>query len=480
MAIPITQRFSLLIDGVETCYLDIHYIKSHPNPDPDTFEIRTLPECAESVSYFDSVEIKKNGETEFYGFIEEITPEVGEDGLEYLLTGRCWKLMVWKKWNERFQESREIGPEDSEGNIESGFFGNVKSEELVRFLLRCPKSIHPKDKLRHKIGWGIPSGLWDTCANVTADCYYPQWVFMRYTGLSWRNRGGSENMEYDKLVVNNFDGTSTQWTTIGVQPWLNNDDENTNEIYKFQEPGNPPGIYIEGNFEFTNLAGTRLFVYGVELYIKYKGIGYWYAGLTRCEVHLYDGVNWYSIGYLDNSWSWKYKSFNVTSILNTVAKVNAAEIKFTYYLDGDFHKMEITYAYLAVESSTLVSDYQHTSDWFVVDLGSSYDDVTAMLIECRNNPIMYARNYKIQYATLSNCCDSADPPLESEWNDFTPAVNETNNNARDILHSWEPEDDVQCIRIKLTADHVDNPWEISQIYVWQADEHKYRLMDEGD
>lgn len=479
MAIPVTKRFTLLIGGVDTCYIDIHYIKSHPNPDPDTFEIRTLPECAEGVSYFDTVDIRKDGVTEYYGFVEEITPEVGEDGLEYLLTGRCWKLFTWKKWNERYQESREIGPTDSENNIESGFFGNVKPEELIKFILRCPKSIHPKDKIRHKIGWGIPSQFWDACANITADCHYPQWVFLRYTGLAWRGRGGSEDMVWDKLVVNNFDSTYTQWYTTGVQPWLDNDDADTNKVWLSRPPAGQ-GIYKVGHFEFANIGGTRDFIYGVRLYIKYRGIADRFAYRSWCKVHLYDGTTWHHIGWLTTSYSWTYISFNVMSILDTIAKINAAEIYFEYQLIGLFDGIHITYAYLDVEASTLATDYQHIDDWFVVDLGSSYDDVTAMLIECRNNPTTYPRNYKIQYASVSNCCDGDDPPLESEWNEFTPAINEVNNNARDILHSWEAEDDVQCIRIKLTADHTDNPWEISQIYVWQADEHKYRLMDEGD
>ena len=481
MAIPVSKRFSLLIGGIDTCYIDIHYIKSHPNPDPDTFEIRTLPECAEDVSYFDSVDIRKDGVTEYYGFIEEITPEVGEDGLEYLLTGRCWKLFTWKKWNERYQESREVGPTDSEGTIESGFFGNVRPDELIKFMLRCPRSIHPKYKLRHKIGWGIPSQFWDACANLTGDCYYPQWVFLRYTGLAWRGRGGSQNMVYDLLPVNAFDSTYTDFYTTGLQPWLDTDlpTDDSHKVW-LTRPPKAMGIYKVGHFEFTNIGGTRDFIYGVNLHIKYRGTVDEWEFASWCKVYLYDGITWHNIGFLKRSHSYTYQTFNVMHILDTVAKINAAEIYFEFALVGLFNYLHITYAYLDVEASTLATDYQHIDDWFIVDLRSGYDDVTAMLIECRNNPSMYPRNYKIQFATVSNCCDSDNPPLESEWSNFTPAVNEVNNNARDILHSWEPEDDVQCIRIKLTADHTNNPWEISQIYVWQADKYKYRLMDEGD
>jgi hypothetical protein len=94
--------FKLYIDGnkpptTERYYMNIHYTKSHPNQDPDTFEITVDPDVGSLINYFDSVKITKYDITEFYGFVEEITPTVGEDGLEYRLTGRCWKLIIWKK-----------------------------------------------------------------------------------------------------------------------------------------------------------------------------------------------------------------------------------------------------------------------------------------------------------------------------------------------------------------------------------------------
>ena len=191
-----------------------------------------------------------------------------------------------------------------------------------------------------------------------------------------------------------------------------------------------------------------------------------------------DGINDYELGHLTmNPYGYSYSTFSTNSILTSIAKVNNAKIYFkTVYIAPT---VDVIYAYLMVEYSTTDDPVigQQTDDYFIVDMASVYDDVTAILIECRNNPVMYARNYKIQYAIISDCCNEAEQ--ESFWNDFTPAVAIFNNEARDILHSWEPEDDVHCIRIKLTMSD-NNAWEISQIYVWQADEYKYRLMDEGD
>ena len=475
----IEAEFEYLIEGanIDDCVLSAHYVKSHPNPDPDTFELRVLPECGETIDFFNSVEIKKRGVTEFYGFVEEITPEVGEDGLEYLITGRCWKLIVWKKWTERFQESREVGPIDSEGNIESGFFGSVKPSELVKFIMRCPISDHPEGKVRHKIGWGIASDLWDCCANLTADCYYPEWVMLRYTGLAWQGRGGTDNLYNDDLDVNAYDSTFTDWNTNGASPYLDSN-VTTNRIMGVASTGAKMGY-----FDFPNLAATRQNIYSVDLHVKMKGWGSESTSKTR--VYLWDGTNWWNLGYLtDDPWNWVYVDFNVTQMLDTPAKVNAARIYFEIGKGGTGIPW-ICHARLSVYSGGAVAaGYQHQDDYFIVDLAKQYDDVAAILIECRNNPSMYARNYKIQYTTVSNCCngdrwENYEAMREDEWLDFTPAINETSNEARDILHSWKPQDNVRCIRIKITADDV-NAWEISQIYVWQSDEFKYRLLNEGD
>jgi len=467
----------LYVDGAEKKFISLTYEKSHPNPDPDTVEFRLTPEEAEGIESFDTIDIKKNGITEWYGFVEEITPEVGEDGLEYIIEGRCWKLIVWKKYTDRYQESREVGPENTEGILESGFFGSVYPDELIKFLMRAPRSIHPKNYIRHKIGWGIPSDSWDCCANVTADCYYPEWVVLRYTGLAWRNRGGIDDYVTDTLVVDGFDSTHTDWNTIGVQPWLNNDDEATNEIFS------PVPASIgdkEGNFSFQNLAADRLMIAQARLYIKSSGVA------VEIAVWLYDGADWHKIGYIDDHILYEYTIFNVRTILDTPTKVNAAKIMFECENITLMYSCHITYAYLEIISGYSMGAYQHKDDWFIIDMKQSYDDVTAILLECRNNPEMYARNYKIQYtglsgapAWISNCCCDEVTNDESYWKEFSPAVNVASNYARDILHSWEPEDDVRCIRIKLTAS-ANQAWEISQAYIWQADEHKYRLVDEGD
>lgn len=467
------KTVKLYINGVEKHFERLHYVKSHPNPDPDTFNIVLDEAAAGDVVSFQTVEIKKDGVTEFYGFVEEITPdEDAESGTDVVVTGRCWKLIVWKKWNERFQESREIGPLESSGNVETGFFGSVNPVELFKFFLRCPVSLHPLGKIRHKIGWGIPSDSWECCANETAEARYPDWVSLRYTGLAWRVRGSVDTFSISTLVVDGFDNTSEEWDVSGTEPWLDTDDMSINMIFRNDLRG-----MTQANFTFEDMAATSEAVYSVILNVKHNSTTYG----DECLVSLYDGTDWHDLGYLDHHglWNWATQEFTVGTILDTVAKINVAQVRF-YVPTGKSYRGMITYAYLKVTCGLEAEPvYQQDDDYFIIDLGMPFDRVTAAMFESRNNALCYPEHYKIQYTLLSSCCDETFP--EDEWQDFEDcesAVNVANNTHRDVLHSWTPVDRVHGIRIKLTNDG-SRPWEISQVYIWQADEIAFRLVEEA-
>jgi hypothetical protein len=383
---------------------------------------------------------------------------------------------LWKKWTERYQESREVGPSTSDGEIESGFFGEVNPTELIKFILRCPMSVHPKGKVRHKIGWGIASDAWTCCANETAECYYPDWVAMRTTGLCWKGRGKTIIMNTSTLAVAAYDGTNTDWNTQGVNPWLDVDDIGPTDgwitSHLLTTDWNDKNM---GYFTFATLDPTAYTISSV--IIKFHCRNNYYLDPDYCTWQLYDGTTWHDMGNFVSGYYWEYRIYNVTTILNTVAKVNLAKVNFTIPSTGPHAPkdagIDITYACLDVRWTTFVDNAaQETNDWFVVNLDAPYNDVTAILVECRNNNNTYARNYKIQWTDLSDCCGVGG----GTWNDFDPPVDVINNAYRDILHSWKPEDDVHCVRIMLTAS-ANVAWEISQIYIWQGDEVKFRLQD---
>lgn len=477
---------TLEVDGVEKYFLNIQYTKNHPTEDPDTFELHLTPDEATGIDFFDQVVIKKDGVTEFVGFIEEITPEVGEDGLEYTFTGRCWKLILWKKYTDKYQESREVGPEISSDQNESGFFGEVYPSELIKFILRCPISDHPRGKIRQKIGWGICSDYWVCCANETADCFYPQWVALRYTGLAWRGRGtmiSSTSITLNIPSVGGFDNTYREWQENGASPWLDLDDGFDN----FTRPWNGNSVVKkQGYWSFNDVpvvSPPYTIVLDVTLHIKLY-VSESLGSDDNIYPSIFDGSAWHDLEKFSHDFhfgwgtDWGEQTWEISKWLKTVDMINSAKLLLT--ADKGWKSVwDITYAYLTVVVSKqdLSLGTQQANDWFVIDLHNSYDRVTGIYYECRLNPTFYARNYKIQWSEASNVCENNYGANDSEWNDFTPNVLVQNNTARDILHSWEPEDGVRAIRIKLTTS-ADQPWEISQAYVWQSDVAQFRVMDE--
>jgi len=55
----------------------------------------------------------------------------------------------------------------------------------------------------------------------------------------------------------------------------------------------------------------------------------------------------------------------------------------------------------------------------------------------------------------------------------------TNNQYRDIIHSWKPEE-MDSIIIEITGDDPNHSWAISQIYIYKAPPDEYRVLREGD
>jgi len=135
MSVPVDRKWRVYIGGVEYTYSNIDFTETHPSPYPDTFTI--VLNGQHIIPYFSEVIITRDMITKFYGYVEKRrwTSEVDTE-----IWGRCRKLIVWKKWMERFVEAREGG------NI-AGFFGVMCPAEIFKFLLRCPISdVAPEDE----------------------------------------------------------------------------------------------------------------------------------------------------------------------------------------------------------------------------------------------------------------------------------------------------------------------------------------------
>ena len=378
---PITPNnpYQLLINTIGREYIQVHYIKNHPQSDPDTFDIKVNYDVGQLVNYFDSVEVTKNGVTEFYGFVEDKNPQKGIDGLEYIITGRCWKVLAWKKQTERYIETREIGIA-----AETGFFGKVYPQELIMFLLRTPISTHPSGYIRQKIGWGIPSDNWECSAIRTATGHHAQWVALRETGFSWQlgNYNYVDNQEVndytedmrqwitsdDTVVAVNINRVVDAWsfvhndfTHVNTEPWLHDDDENN--YISLASLAENIGKYDE-HYTFSNLAYDHIYVTTASLYVKaklYDGTG-GHATSVTLKFYIWDGSIWWSGSWAFTSTDWELISFNF-SCLDTIAKINNAKLKieFEAVVDGGVDKggINVTYAYLHIEGTGITWGNTH-------------------------------------------------------------------------------------------------------------------------
>jgi len=146
------------------------------------------------------------------------------------------------------------------------------------------------------------------------------------------------------------------------------------------------------------------------------------------NVYIYDGSNWtfagkiYGAGWGDGYW--KNSELNVTGILDTVIKINNARVYFSVGNTGATSWIANCWLYVKGSEFAYSSDAnQQADDYFIVNLGDSYDRVTGTYVESRLHDSMYARNYTVQYTTLSDCCADNVVDNDNLWSDFTPAVN---------------------------------------------------------
>jgi len=491
------------------------------NSDPTEFS--AIIEYSSNISYFQYVEIKNNGTVEFAGYVESIIPSWDKSGRILEISGRYISVILWKKFTERFSDSRL-----------DGFFGAVDPAKLIGFLLRCPISDLPSASSFHKIGWGLDTTNWIVSAIRTGEGREEDWVKIREVGLAWQLGPIYDNSCFN---VNGFTNDDNDWDTVGASPWLGDD----NFISTYIETG-PPNSLLTANADagqpYATVANASIFIVGDNVRIS-EGVGSGTnegrsiiginGNILEFEANL---INSYTVGggggvwkrdniiidgftfedlshtnghitsaYIDlfgrwfaDSWSflgevnsnvavyvdvgsgytlagtatWSVgeypvglgyaiikKSVNCSSIVNTFAKANACKVKLIFTgVDATKSGCRISEMRLRITGAS----YQTNGDWFEVNFGADKNRICGIIIESRMNSNKYAKNYVIETS-----------PSSTSW---TTRATQNNNSARDIIESWTPVNNVRKIRIRLTA-NANYEWEISQIYVYSADDNKY-------
>lgn len=227
--------YTLEINGVSVPYKKLSYSRELS---------LTVTELSATVKYdssyaeagFKTLAVKNNGVLEWFGYLEKSNPVWTENGLFLEIWGRDVTVILWKKWNERYSDSRT-----------QGFFGAVDPKKLVQFLLRCPVSesvvldydseisctenfgVWDKEtqtcfrSQTHKIGYGIDSTNWVCSSKRDASISSPHYVKTRLSGFSWIL---GDDTVYPFLPISSFTPLSL-WTRI-KNGYLS---DNSNETY---------------------------------------------------------------------------------------------------------------------------------------------------------------------------------------------------------------------------------------------------------
>src|SRR4030042_4874623 len=111
-------EWTIKIGGASRTYKKITLNRKIDKASPTKFSATV--KYYSGLSFFDLVEIKRNGTTEWKGFVEEIDVEWDDEGKYYSLSGRDITLILWKKYAENYSNMHENT---------AGFFGSVNINE---------------------------------------------------------------------------------------------------------------------------------------------------------------------------------------------------------------------------------------------------------------------------------------------------------------------------------------------------------------
>src|SRR3989304_6698662 len=106
--------WTIEIDGMLRKYKDLKFDSKLIKETPTEFSAKVEYDAGNLINFMDLVEIKRNGTTEWKGFIIEKEVAWSEEGRYYNLVGKDTSFILWKKMNEEFTSYSE--------GIE-GFFG---------------------------------------------------------------------------------------------------------------------------------------------------------------------------------------------------------------------------------------------------------------------------------------------------------------------------------------------------------------------
>ena len=159
-------------------------------------------------------------------------------------------------------------------------------------------------------------------------------------------------MGTENLYVDGFNSVNEQWTETGVTPWLNDSTANhvsTNVDEEWHE-----------EFTFSNHVGSET-LNSTTLYVEINGPS---ARNDFVVIDVHDGSSWTNVANQDpDGDTYVWYNYDVSALLNTWIKINAAKLRVQYQRSGSpgTQTIYVRRAYLyvdysAAETPVLVSD----------------------------------------------------------------------------------------------------------------------------
>jgi hypothetical protein len=148
-----------------------------------------------------------------------------------------------------------------------------------------------------------------------------------YSVLREGSTGGAGGNEY--LYVDGFGFERTAWIEVGSSPYLDAID-GTNRIYTASDNNQ------EGDFTFSDTAVSGAFSSSqIELYSYQAGTS------ETIDVYIHDGTSWNYMGFITPASSYSWLTLDTSSVLDTKAKIDAAQMYVVYQKSGPSHTVSI-------------------------------------------------------------------------------------------------------------------------------------------
>ena len=363
-----------------------------------------------SISFNDFIRFDRDGTPEWVGFVEDIQVAWDQSGRFHDLAGRDLTFLLWRKYVENFNNAiSQTG----------GFFGNVNAVELIKFLLRTPRSDLPEvedDSLGqfsiypfNKEGWGIDvsnfTGI-TSGGHVSTDDSDRGYgdvgtAVLRKRDMVWGN-SGSPNQASNQTTEGQVNGVvSCGWETHGSSPYINdgNTSKNPTNYIKSHININDTAIFTQNGL---NPADNATGINSCYLSILGASDGSWgWWNTSNCFVYVWvESIGlWASIGNFGgrsaasalgniSNLNWRSLTFNCTNIITNISDLQNAQLKF---VETGSLSTFIQYAFFSVGFNGTGSIQQ--GEW--VNIQFNPIECMGVYIESRASIDQFPQNYHI-------------------------------------------------------------------------------------